>query len=470
MTSDSSYTWDGGKFADVAPELLMEAVSTSCDISLVIAADLTVQEVLAVPNIAGATSGWKGRPVLDLFARDSRRKLESRLESSQHAANGPLFLELNHEPSSGIDLPVRYTVARVGRHGSMVMLGRDLRQLAEVQQRLVESQLALQRDHEAQREIETRYRVLLEANGSPILMVSATSGRIIDANRLALELIGAQRTELIDAPVAQEFEGRRRGELLETLSRAATAEDPPAVDLTIRRTRRRIQVTPTLFRAAGDKILLCRIELTDDARSQQDELGVALSRLFQQGVDGMVFVDGDGIVKSANEAFLNLTDISAPSAVIGRSLGDFLARGEVDLKVLLENVKRIGRLRHYATQLNTDFGGQIAVEMSATLVQEKGPGLVALVIRDAAATERFRWPGGPAGNEGLRNVMQLVGYSALKDIVAETTEIIEKMCIEAALELTGNNRAAAAGLLSLSRQSLYVKLRKFGLLAKSGGD
>ena len=44
------------------------------------------------------------------------------------------------------------------------------------------------------------------------------------------------------------------------------------------------------------------------------------------------------------------------------------------------------------------------------------------------------------------------------------------MCIEAALELTGNNRAAAAGLLSLSRQSLYVKLRKFGLLAKSGGD
>jgi DNA-binding protein Fis len=36
--------------------------------------------------------------------------------------------------------------------------------------------------------------------------------------------------------------------------------------------------------------------------------------------------------------------------------------------------------------------------------------------------------------------------------------------------LTGNNRAAAAELLSLSRQSLYVKLRKFGLLAKAGNE
>jgi DNA-binding protein Fis len=32
--------------------------------------------------------------------------------------------------------------------------------------------------------------------------------------------------------------------------------------------------------------------------------------------------------------------------------------------------------------------------------------------------------------------------------------------------MTKNNRAAAAEMLGLSRQSLYVKLRKFGLIAK----
>jgi DNA-binding protein Fis len=31
------------------------------------------------------------------------------------------------------------------------------------------------------------------------------------------------------------------------------------------------------------------------------------------------------------------------------------------------------------------------------------------------------------------------------------------------LELTGDNRASAAEMLGLSRQSLYVKLRRFGM-------
>ena len=41
--------------------------------------------------------------------------------------------------------------------------------------------------------------------------------------------------------------------------------------------------------------------------------------------------------------------------------------------------------------------------------------------------------------------------------------MIEQLCIEAALELTGDNRASAAEMLGLSRQSLYVKLRRYGL-------
>ena len=60
--------------------------------------------------------------------------------------------------------------------------------------------------------------------------------------------------------------------------------------------------------------------------------------------------------------------------------------------------------------------------------------------------------------------MDLVGASPLKDIVAATTDVIEKMCIETAVELTRNNRVAAAEMLGLSRQSLYVKLRKYNLL------
>jgi DNA-binding NtrC family response regulator len=41
--------------------------------------------------------------------------------------------------------------------------------------------------------------------------------------------------------------------------------------------------------------------------------------------------------------------------------------------------------------------------------------------------------------------------------------MIERLCIEAALELTGDNRASAAEILGLSRQSLYAKLHRHGL-------
>ena len=69
-----------------------------------------------------------------------------------------------------------------------------------------------------------------------------------------------------------------------------------------------------------------------------------------------------------------------------------------------------------------------------------------------------------SGSEANRKVVELVGSASLKEIVAQTTDVVEKMCIETAVALTKNNRVAAAEMLGLSRQSLYVKLRKFGLL------
>ena len=70
-------------------------------------------------------------------------------------------------------------------------------------------------------------------------------------------------------------------------------------------------------------------------------MGEALLRLFHDGVDGIVFADRDGMIRGANEAFLNLTDSPNVAGVRGRSLADFLVRGLVDLKVLLDNARAV---------------------------------------------------------------------------------------------------------------------------------
>jgi len=58
---------------------------------------------------------------------------------------------------------------------------------------------------------------------------------------------------------------------------------------------------------------------------------------------------------------------------------------------------------------------------------------------------------------------ELVGRVPLKDMVREATDWIEKLSIEAALIVTGDNRASAADMLGFSRQSLYIKMRRYGL-------
>ena len=468
VTSDGRYLLRRGALPAIPSEVMMDVVAATCDLAIVCSADRRVMSIIASPSTAlGArAANWPGTKLEDLLASESWAKLKARLDEAPSGVGVVHALELNHADSVTFPYPIKYSLTMLSSDGTFLMAGRDLRSLAEVQQQLVQAQLAIERDYEAQREVETRYRVVLEVNDSRVMIVSMATGRIVDMNAAAAQMIGAARGDLLQTPLANEFEGRRRGELLENLVKVSGDAETEPVELTVRRTRQRVLVRPTLFRASGDRLLLCRFDLSDSVKAESDSLNDAMTRLFHGGVEAIVFMEPDGRIKAANEAFLNLTDGSGVASVVGRSFADFLSRGTVDLRVILDNAKRVGHLRHFATRLNTDYSGQVSVELSAIQLQDKGRSTIALVIRDSTAAESMRLPGSLAGNEGLRNVMQLVGYSTLKDIVAETTEIIERMCIETALELTRNNRVAAAELLSLSRQSLYVKLRKFGLLSK----
>jgi len=70
----------------------------------------------------------------------------------------------------------------------------------------------------------------------------------------------------------------------------------------------------------------------------------------------------------------------------------------------------------------------------------------------------------------VEQLAELVGRVSLKEIVRESTDLIERLCIEAALAYTDDNRASAAEILGLSRQSLYSKLHRHGLGNLAGGD
>ncbi len=454
---------------NIPAELLSEIVSAASDITLVLSATRVVHSVMVAGGhaLAGQLDGWVGRPIDELLTIESRSKLDARL-SALRSAGGPLVVELNHADRKVWEFPVRYTLHRIDADDSVLMLGRDLKPFAELQQKLVNAQLALERDHEAQREMDTRYRVLMETTRDAMVMVSMSSGRIEDVNSAAAQLLGGTRGDLLGSAIAQEFEGRRRGEFLENMANLATADAATPVELQARRSGRRLMVYPTVFRAAGERLLLCRLEATGSLRAVHDQLSEDLVRLFHEGSDAIVFTDPDGVIRIANEAFLNLTDAPNLAGVRGRSLSEFFVRGAVDMRVLLDNARRVGRMRLYATRIATAFAAEVPVEVSASYLNDRpNPGL-AIVMRDMSRADALRRPGVAAADDGGRSLAELVGSSTLKDIVAETTDVVEKLCIQTAVELTRNNRVAAAEMLGLSRQSLYVKLRKYGLLNKDG--
>ena len=118
-----------------------------------------------------------------------------------------------------------------------------------------------------------------------------------------------------------------------------------------------------------------------------------------------------------------------------------------------------------ASLFKNDFGIKTAVEVSMTKIANSTLKQISFVIREISRAEQ-PVPTRPAlaSNDNNPSVAELVGSASLKEIVAETTDVIEKICIQTAIETTNNNKAAAAEMLGLSRQSLYVKLHKYGLV------
>jgi len=473
VTPRGTKYWSSGSIPLIAPELLGDIIATASDIAVVVSPEGNVLSVLINQSSRsfGRLQHWEGHDLRDFLTRESIPKFDAQLSALLHGGAGDggratRSAELNHSDTERWEFPIRYTFHPIGPDGAILMLGRDLRPIAEMQQQLVKAQMALEQDYETQREYDTRYRVLMETVHDAMVFVSLATGRISDVNTAAAQLLGASRDDLIGAAFAQEFEGRRRGEFMESLAAAAIGGGSAPVEAQSRRSRRRLGVTPTVFRAAGERILLCRIEPAEIAQPVTDELAQNLSALFQAGVDSIVFTDAEGVIRAANESFLGLADLAHGSMARGRSLADFLARGTIDLRVLLDNAMRAGQMRMYATRIVSEFGGEVAVEMSATYLVDRSHPAVVFVIRDASRAEALRKPGTPVSDEAVRSVMEMVGSATLKDIVAETTDVVEKLCIETAIDLTRNNRVAAAEMLGLSRQSLYVKLRKYGMLGR----
>ncbi|WP_147113458.1 transcriptional regulator PpsR [Tateyamaria sp. syn59] len=471
MTTDGSSFWTSGSVPLIEPEFLSSIIAAASDIALVVSAEGMILSVLlnTQDDSFGNLKHWEGRPVVDFLTQESIEKFQLAHDAYMAGQLPKKPLELNHSDNAVWQYPVRYTFHRFGQENAVLLLGRDLRPIAETQQQLVQAQIALEQGYEARREFDARYRVVMSNVDDAVVFVSVQSGRIEDANKQAAAMLGLKPDALTGVSLASLFSDRSTAELTESLMNATLSDDGAAVTVMSARTRQEIVLNPVLFRASGQRVMMCRL-VSANAIPVASGTNNHPAALFKATTDAVVFMDPRGTTLSVNDAFIDLVGATHLSDVVGQSLAEYLARGQIDLGVLLENAARSGQMRVYATRMVNDLGARVPVEVSATALEDAENPAVALIIRDVSRMEGVRKA--DSGNASMpepgRNVMDLVGSASLKEIVAETTDVVEKMCIETAVNLTRNNRVAAAEMLGLSRQSLYVKLRKYGLLSKNG--
>ncbi len=468
MTSRGTKYWNSGAIPLIGPDILGDIITEVADIGIVVNDDGTVLSVLVNPNYEAfrRLEQIEGKDVRSALTVESVSKFNERFAAFLENRTDVRPVELNHTNARAQwEFPVRYSFHHIGPDGAVLMLGRDLRPVAEMQQQLVKAQLSLESDYEAQREYETRFRVLMESSSDAVIVVSLQSGKISDANGLAASLLGLTRERLVGTGFANGISTTKPGNVLDLVADHALSESEDAFPVQLIHDNSSASLYAKAFRVAGERLMLCRISPSQAVGSAADQLSGNLRQLFQAGPDSIVFTTANGTILSANEAFLDMLDTAHDSRVRGHSLADFLQRGSVDLKVMTENAARSGKMRMYATKVAGEYGSPRSVEIAVTELQAGDTSVYAFCLRETTRTEAPAASSGPL-DDNMQSVMELVGSAKLKDIVSETTNVVEKMCIETAIELTMNNRVAAAEMLGLSRQSLYVKLRKFGMLSR----
>jgi transcriptional regulator PpsR len=263
-------------------------------------------------------------------------------------------------------------------------------------------------------------------------------------------------------------ESGRAIDRLVTLVRTAGRSEEAAV--TLAGDSREIVASAFLFRHDDASLALVRLIPVGTAPSTAglSTPRSAMLKILEDAPDGFVLTNADGRILASNAAFRDLVEIPTAEQAEAGSLEQWLGRLGVDMNVLTATLRQRRSVSLFATTLSGVYGGTTDVEISAVAVTERGESFYGFIIRNVGR----RIPADPRlGRDMPRSVDQLtelIGRVPLKDLVREATDMIERLCIQAALELTGDNRASAAEMLGLSRQSLYVKLRRHGLGDLSG--
>ena len=445
---------------DFHPGTANHALNALADVTLKLDTDGVVVE--SQVNRADAADlrqiNWQGKALQSLVIASHQVKVAQMIDWCVKHPDATSTATLAHFVSS-TDTPaaVRYIFFYSSADQRIIAAGQDKRELSDAKQQLVNAQLSMERDYWSMRQTETRYRRLLDMSNDGFLVVDDSSQRVLECNQAASTLLQLAEQSLVGLPFPQQGEGNYRAELDKLISTARTKGTASNIVNSPTSKGELVVDIDYLTQTAG-AVLLVRISPV----SESSGLGHDRDH-FERVPDAVLQLDKSGRITATNRVFLDWIQEPSDRHVVGRNADDWLGRTGVDLQVLMSNLTQRGAVTRYASTLRMQPNALTDIEISASSHKKNDETVYLLFLRDTSrriSREDITSASLPAS---IEQITRRVGQTQLKELVRESTDVIEALCIESALKLTSNNRASAAELLGLSRQSLYTKLRRFGI-------
>ncbi len=453
--------------ADLAARL----TRVSADIVLVIdAAGVIADYAINDPALAQSTlPPLLGRRWIDTVGTDSHVKVADMLGSTPPHGVGRWRI-VNQLSTGGDAIALRFMTVGAGDDGRIIAIGRDLRSTAAMQQRLLQAQQSMERDYMRLRAAESRYRLLFDLSSEAVLIVDSATNRFVEVNPAAKRLVANDAATITGAAFTAIFEPGSRDRAGALLAAAMTSPTVEPVDVRLIASGRDCRLGASVYRQEQATYILVRLTPAGLAVENVPDGRQMLIDVLDRLPDAFVVTDDELYILAENGAFLELAQLARREHARGQSLARFLGRPGIDIDLIVAHLRENGSIRSFATVFRGQLEATDEVEVSAVAVIDGEQPCFGFTIRTVGRRLRDDPATGRDMPRSVEQLTELVGRVSLKEIVRESTDLIERLCIEAALAYTGDNRASAAEVLGLSRQSLYSKLHRHGLGNLSGED
>ena len=453
-------------FAELSGKELSQIARASADISFVLDDLGSIQSIYSDnKNLSKQISeDLIGKKWSEVVEPDSRTKVQRLLDDASPDTITK-FRQINMIGNErNVALPMMCASIKTSSNQKIIVIGRDITEVSRLQQNLVSAQKEISQNYLQISQLEERFQSIFEIGTESIVIVKADDAYpIIEMNRNAINQLLLAKNNCIGKSLLSLFPAGELSKATHFL-KSVQDTDEPSILITVLSNGEATQISASSFNNSGVTYLLLNLKPLDLAKASSlldaDSLTV---KAIENNAYGFVVCTPEGLILKTNKAFNKLSAASGEQELIGTNIRNYLGPERTDFDQMMQSLQGKASSQSCVSSITNATRSIKLVDISAVSVAQPRA-CIGMIFRQVDSRQN---KGARIDKKLVRSSQELsmlVGKVPLKDILAETTDLIEQLCIKAALDLTQDNRVSASEILGLSRQSLYIKLRKYGLV------